>query len=337
MLLLSLPLAIQPSEAVSPPLEAYGAESGWHVRIGRNGVILRWDELSSGPTWHYLPRTHVTRDGAKTVFSTRTAGGQPVVLTIEPGECGTSDNNQTALQAQLSFEGRRLSGCAEDGIDDTVPTTPMLIGDYLLDYGVRAIGRNGEWSFGAGGLAASYLLLGGTYLDGETRTLQSRVEGRAATFRFSTDRQAAVAATVRIAPCTLADGSTYPFTVEVQTGGSTLLGCGWQGNSPTVPRLVSDGGSDPVHRSGEIHNDLDYPASAVRAAASGAVLVRYVVGADGRVASCEVTESAGNADLDLATCRLLQARYRFEPARDRSGQPREAIRYFRMVWRLPHS
>lgn len=335
MMLLSLALAIQAPDAVRAPLEAYGAQGEWDVRIGRAGVLYRTADPLSGLTARYFPPARVRQEGARTIFTTRTAEGQPVVITIEPGTCRTGAHNQTALRAQLSIEGRSSTGCAEDGIEDEVPATPALVGDYFLDDGIRATGTDGDWFLAIGGLGATYLMRGDSQLRGEGPSPQPRVERQVATYRFSTEEQEPVTATVQIGPCSLTSGEAYPFTVEVRTGGATLSGCGRQGNLPPPLITMSDGGSGPEFRSGEIDNDRDYPPAASAAGASGAVTVRYMVGADGRVTSCEVSESAGNADLDSATCRLIQERYRFEPARDRSGRPGEASLLSRVVWRLP--
>jgi protein TonB len=50
------------------------------------------------------------------------------------------------------------------------------------------------------------------------------------------------------------------------------------------------------------------------------VFVSFVVGPSGRVDSCKITRSSGNRDLDATTCRLIQRRFRYRPARDGSGK-----------------
>jgi protein TonB len=67
--------------------------------------------------------------------------------------------------------------------------------------------------------------------------------------------------------------------------------------------------------------DRDYPRSALEAEASGTVHLRFVVQPDGRVSGCRVTRSSGNRDLDFTTCRLIEQRFRYRPARDASGRP----------------
>ena len=52
-----------------------------------------------------------------------------------------------------------------------------------------------------------------------------------------------------------------------------------------------------------------------------AVSVLYRVGPDGRVSNCLVDRSSGIAALDGLACRLIEQRFRFRPARGRSGRP----------------
>jgi protein TonB len=68
-------------------------------------------------------------------------------------------------------------------------------------------------------------------------------------------------------------------------------------------------------------SNKDYPRSAIKAKAEGSVGVTYTVAADGSVSGCTVTKSSGRDDLDLATCRLIQQRFRYEPARSQQGEP----------------
>ena len=65
---------------------------------------------------------------------------------------------------------------------------------------------------------------------------------------------------------------------------------------------------------------LDYPSRARRSGAGGSVTVRYWVEIDGSVTGCTITKSSGNAELDQATCGLIERRFRYEPARDAQGR-----------------
>lgn len=79
----------------------------------------------------------------------------------------------------------------------------------------------------------------------------------------------------------------------------------------------------------------DYPPSALREEAQGVTAVRIGVGADGRVTSCEVASSSGNAALDQAACRNIQRRARFEPALGRDGSPTAGSYTKRVRWQIP--
>ena len=79
----------------------------------------------------------------------------------------------------------------------------------------------------------------------------------------------------------------------------------------------------------------DYPAEALEKEEEGAVGFRLEVAANGRVTSCTITRSSGSASLDSTTCRLMQTRARFTPARDSMGRPTADALNSRIVWRLP--
>lgn len=64
----------------------------------------------------------------------------------------------------------------------------------------------------------------------------------------------------------------------------------------------------------------DYPRAAGEAGAEGTVQAHFEVGVDGRVSDCRVVRSSGNAELDATTCRLIERRFRYAPARDAQGR-----------------
>jgi len=66
----------------------------------------------------------------------------------------------------------------------------------------------------------------------------------------------------------------------------------------------------------------DYPPGAARAwPRNGRVFVAVRVQLDGRATDCKVNRSSGNPAIDADTCRLVMAKVRFNPARDRQGRP----------------
>lgn len=67
-------------------------------------------------------------------------------------------------------------------------------------------------------------------------------------------------------------------------------------------------------------DDSDKPKAAYEANAVGTVYMRFIIGTTGRVTGCTVTRSSGWADLDQTTCRLIEQRFRYKPARDANGK-----------------
>ena len=87
-------------------------------------------------------------------------------------------------------------------------------------------------------------------------------------------------------------------------------------------------------RSGAFHNERDYPSAAKRAEEQGIVRVSYTIGLDGRVTNCTVTASSGSRSLDSTTCRILERRFRYSPARDASGNPVSQTKSQSVSWQL---
>lgn len=108
-----------------------------------------------------------------------------------------------------------------------------------------------------------------------------------------------------------------------------LAGCA----SAALAQAPSDG-SPALHRSGTITRD-DYPTAALRDRAEGIVVIRLAVGADGRVAGCEVESSSGHHSLDATSCNLATRRFRFTPASDAKGFPRADVVTRTVRWSLP--
>jgi len=79
----------------------------------------------------------------------------------------------------------------------------------------------------------------------------------------------------------------------------------------------------------------DYPADAIRAEAEGTTRFSLAIGSDGRITSCAVTGSSGNAALDRATCRILRNRARYTPARNQNRNPISGTDRGSVTWRLP--
>lgn len=92
-----------------------------------------------------------------------------------------------------------------------------------------------------------------------------------------------------------------------------------------------DGDGGPEQIKGRMSYS-DVPAHLIAAGVGGTVGVRYRVGIDGRASACLVTATSGNAELDALTCRLIEQRFRFLPARDEAGRPFAATIVERHEW-----
>jgi periplasmic protein TonB len=92
--------------------------------------------------------------------------------------------------------------------------------------------------------------------------------------------------------------------------------------------------SKPVHISGRIDNARDFPVPpGGRDARRGTqVIVRVIVGTDGRARDCAVVRPSPDAEADRITCRLVETRLGFRPAMDAQGNPVAAPFYWRQQW-----
>lgn len=65
----------------------------------------------------------------------------------------------------------------------------------------------------------------------------------------------------------------------------------------------------------------DFPSSGAGEREGRFIVVRFVVGTDGRAKNCRVVQSSGSTEADTITCRLIEKRFRYRPARDSAGTP----------------
>lgn len=85
---------------------------------------------------------------------------------------------------------------------------------------------------------------------------------------------------------------------------------------------------------GWITND-DYSNSDLRREREGTARYRLVIGSNGRVNSCEITQSTGHSSLDSSTCRLIQRRAQFDAATDSRGERVVGTYSGSVTWRIP--
>ena len=94
--------------------------------------------------------------------------------------------------------------------------------------------------------------------------------------------------------------------------------------------------SFPSHEKKLPLKSSDYPTSAIRRGAVGAVEVLLNIGTDGRPLDCRLVRSSGHKDLDDTTCERLMARGKFKPGLDRSGNAVPSPFFFSVYWAFPN-
>ena len=102
---------------------------------------------------------------------------------------------------------------------------------------------------------------------------------------------------------------------------------------PPAPDQSQSG--SPRGNPGRWATNDDYPARAMRDGREGTTGFRVTYGADGRITSCDVTSSSGHDDLDAETCKLITRRGRFNPGKDRDGNPAGGTYANRIRWQIP--
>jgi periplasmic protein TonB len=139
---------------------------------------------------------------------------------------------------------------------------------------------------------------------------------------------------VPVAP-TAGTGSDRSAGNSNQVGTGT--GTGGQGDGTGAGGRGNGSGSAvasrAVYQSGRISNK-DYPKSAAKAKVGGTVTAYFTVLPSGRAANCSIKKSSGNAELDATTCRLIEKRFRYTPARNRDGQAIEDQTGWQQTWWL---
>lgn len=121
------------------------------------------------------------------------------------------------------------------------------------------------------------------------------------------------------------DSQAPPLTEDAihdTLGGADDAGHGGQGEVLTGAVLQYASAPPPA-----------YPREALRAGASGTVVLEVLVGVDGRPLRAEVLSSSGHRMLDLAARRQVLARWAFKPALQ-AGVPVQAIGRVPVEFRL---
>lgn len=138
------------------------------------------------------------------------------------------------------------------------------------------------------------------------------------------------------APSPVAAAKVPSTGVASSAGASSVAGpgTGAGGAGSGLGGGGSGGGGDRAQRIRGQLNDTDYPIGARIAGIEGMVAVRFTIQPDGRVSGCQILKSSGSAELDGTTCRLIERRFRYRPARDSLGRPIAEVATTSFTWGL---
>ena len=79
-------------------------------------------------------------------------------------------------------------------------------------------------------------------------------------------------------------------------------------------------------------SESDKLAVVDRIGAQGTVGIKVTIDPTGRVSDCSIARSSGFERLDAETCKVVQQRARFSPARDELGRPVAGVLYGDISW-----
>lgn len=125
---------------------------------------------------------------------------------------------------------------------------------------------------------------------------------------------------------------TASGAANVDRGGTAAGGEGIGSGLGRGGAGTGGGGATRAHRvAGNILRS-DYPRARNPREVGGSVTAHFDVGVDGRARNCRVVRSSGNPERDAITCRLIEQRFRYEPARDPRGNPVPDVAGWRQDW-----
>ncbi len=109
-----------------------------------------------------------------------------------------------------------------------------------------------------------------------------------------------------------------------------------KGASNPAPSPMADAvGAVPRGNPGGWITTSDYRTRWINEGLSGTASFTLKIDASGRVTNCSITKSTGHDVLDGATCRLLERRARFTPARNGNGDKVAGSYSSSINWQIP--
>lgn len=135
-------------------------------------------------------------------------------------------------------------------------------------------------------------------------------------------------------PPTKGPDITIVDTGPVFTGPTDLTSLGNGADTPA--QVFTPTNPSPANDPASWATTLDYPGLSLNLDEHGTTKFRVTVGSDGRVKACEIVVTSGSKRLDQQTCRLVSARARFEPAKDKHGEQVVGTYTNSVRWVLPN-
>ena len=107
------------------------------------------------------------------------------------------------------------------------------------------------------------------------------------------------------------------------------------GPTTPPPPMFDPVAASPRGNPGNWVTNSDYRTPWINRGYEGVASFTLMVDVSGRVSGCTITSSTGHPALDDATCRLLERRGRFDPAKDASGKTVAGTYRSSIRWTIP--
>lgn len=104
---------------------------------------------------------------------------------------------------------------------------------------------------------------------------------------------------------------------------------------PPPPPRFDPISAKPRNNPGDWVTTNDYRTIWINREYTGVARFQLSVGTNGRVTDCRITSSTGHGALDDATCKLIERRARFDPAKDANGDKVAGSYSSAIRWVLP--
>lgn len=137
---------------------------------------------------------------------------------------------------------------------------------------------------------------------------------------------------------TLSDSNpieTFAEADDFVIGPVEVVPAGGAGTIAPMPSLLDPISASPRNDPGRWVSDSDYRSNWIRKEWAGVAGFAVTIDAKGKVSDCTITRSTGHGAMDAATCKLIQRRAKFNPAKDSYGNPVAGSYSNSVNWRLP--